>query len=178
MAKPRRSRTYCVQRIKATYPYAVPEIAKLLGVHKNAVLRWLKQGLEADHSSRPALVRGEELIRFLTERQQARRRKCSLSEFFCFKCRTQREALPGTASVVLSANNRLRVTAQCFHCCTAINKVQSVQTWPKIRAAFNFEQLPAQHLRERAAPSVKGALTMDSASTPKSPHKFDRVKDE
>src|SRR3954466_4602648 len=92
---PRRKRRYNVRRIRATWPYSVQEIAALLGIHKNAVLRWLGSGLSADRSHKPFLVRGDELIRFLKQRQQANRRKCGSEEFFCFRCRVPREACLG-----------------------------------------------------------------------------------
>lgn len=160
-----RSRRYNLRRIKATYPYSVPEVARLLCVHKNAVLRWLKQGLSADGPPRLRLIRGEALIRFMSERQQARRRKCKLTEFFCFRCRVQREALPGSAAVVREGPHRLRLTAKCVACATAVNKVQGLQALTKIRAAFDLGQLDQGHLRECADASVDGALGEDFPST-------------
>jgi excisionase family DNA binding protein len=40
-----------VRLIKATWPYTVQEIAELFKIHKNAVLRWLREGLRADRVS-------------------------------------------------------------------------------------------------------------------------------
>jgi hypothetical protein len=57
----RRKRRYNLPRIKATWPYTVQEVAELLCVHKNAVLRWLNDGLTEDRSQRPFLIRGTEL---------------------------------------------------------------------------------------------------------------------
>ena len=56
--RPRRKHRYNLRLIKATWPYTVQEIAELFGVHKNAVLGWLKAGLKSDRSQRPFLVRG------------------------------------------------------------------------------------------------------------------------
>src|SRR5262245_36614671 len=83
----RHKRTYNARRVKATWPYTVQEIAELFGIHKNAVLRWLQKGLEANKDQRPFLIRGEELIRFLNARQSRKRCKCAITEFYCFKCR-------------------------------------------------------------------------------------------
>jgi len=160
-----RSRRYNLRRIRATYPYSVPEVAKLLSVHKNAVLRWLKQGLRADGPPRLRLIRGEELIRFLSERQQARRRKCKLTEFFCFRCRIQREALPGSATVVRDGLHRLRVTAKCTACSTVVNKVQCIHSLTKLCAAFGIVQLEQRHLSERTDASVNGEFSTVSAPT-------------
>jgi predicted DNA-binding protein YlxM (UPF0122 family) len=53
----RRKRIYNVGRIKATWPYSVQEIAELFGIHKNAVLRWIKDGMQANKDQRPFLTR-------------------------------------------------------------------------------------------------------------------------
>jgi hypothetical protein len=153
----KRSRRYNLRRIKATYPYTVPEIARLLDVHKNAVLRWMKRGLRADGPPRQRLIRGDELIRFLSEHQMARRRKCKLTEFYCFRCRVQREVLPGSATVDLDGLARLRVKAKCKVCATTVNKMQGLEALARICEAFDIGQLDQRHLRERAGASVNGA---------------------
>ena len=88
----KRKRNYDLRGIKATWPYSVTEITELLGVHKNTVFQWIKDGLMADKSKRLWLVRGDELARFLSARQASKKRKCRLTEFPCFKCRDRREA--------------------------------------------------------------------------------------
>jgi len=150
----RRKRRYNVRRFKGTFPYTVQEIAELLGVHKNAVLRWLKDGLHADRSQRPFLIRGDELARFLDERQNGKRCHCSPDEFFCFKCRTPRRAYLGMADIVIESPTRLRLRALCCACDTAVNKVQSVRDLPTIRNRFHIQQLAGEHLLERASASL------------------------
>lgn len=150
----RRKRTYNLRLIKATWPYTVQEIAALFAVHKNAVLRWLKEGLHANKDKRPFLIRGDELIRFLSARQQSRKRKCSLTEFFCFKCRAPREAYLGIADVVIESPSRFRVKALCAVCSTAVNKVQGVKKLQKIQSIFHVQQLAGLHLIECVDASV------------------------
>src|ERR1051325_2485596 len=96
-----KKRRYNLRRVKATWPYTTQEIAELFGIRKNAVRRWLKHGLIADMTSRPFLIRGDELVRFLRARQCAVRHKCRPNQFFCFKCRRPREAFLGIADVVV-----------------------------------------------------------------------------
>jgi len=151
---PTRKRTYNVRRIKATWPYTVQEIAELFSVHKNAVLRWLKEGLQANRDRRPFLVRGDELARFLTARQTGRRRHCADTEFFCFKCRIPRAAYLGIADIVIESATRLRVKALCAACGTAMNKTQAVRDLAKIQDRFEVQQLAGAHLLERADPSL------------------------
>ena len=50
------------------------EAARLFGTHRNTVRAWLKAGLKAIDGSRPVLILGSELRRFLDERRA--KRKC------------------------------------------------------------------------------------------------------
>ncbi len=154
----RRKRRYNVRAIKATWPYTVQEIAELLGVHKNAVLRWLKDGLGVDRSQRPFLIRGDEVIRFLKRRQDGRRCKCRPEEFFCFRCRVPREACLGIADIVIESPTRLRLQALCAVCETPVNKVQNVGELSKIRNRFHVQQLAGEHLIEPPGPRLNGDL--------------------
>ena len=137
----RRKRRYNVRLIKATWPYSVQEVAELFGVHKNAVLRWLREGLLADRDRRPFLIRGDELARFLRGRQADKRQKCTATQFYCFKCRSPREAYLGIVDVVIETPSRLRLKALCSVCDTSVNKVQSVRDMEKIRSRFNVQEL-------------------------------------
>jgi hypothetical protein len=143
-----------VRRIKATWPYSVQEIAELFGIQKNAVLRWLKDGLQANRDQRPFLIRGDELARFLTARQANYRRKCTATEFYCFRCRAPREAYLGIADVIIENPFRLRVKSLCSVCSTPINKVQRVCDLAKIQVWFHVQELAGEHLLDSTAPSL------------------------
>lgn len=158
LARARRKRTYNLRRIKATWPYTVQEIAELFGIHKNAVLRWLKDGLQADRDRRPFLIRGDELARFLSARQTGKRRKCMATEFYCFKCRAPREGYLGIADVTVESPTLVRVKALCVICGTSINKVQSLHDLPKIKIRFHVQQLTGEHILERASLSLNSDL--------------------
>lgn len=154
----RRKRVYNLRKIRATWPYTVQEVAELLGVHKNAVLRWFKGGLRANRDQRPYLIRGEELIRFLSERESRRRHKCSPAQFYCFRCRCPREPYLGIVDVIIENSLRLRLSALCSVCDTAVHKMQRVADLPKVRLRFHVQQIRGEHLIERAGPSLNGAL--------------------
>ena len=147
----RQKRRYNVRLIKATWPYTAQEIAELFDIQKNAVLRWLKEGLHADRSQRPYLIRGDELTRFLNRRQDGKRRQCAPREFFCFKCRVPREPYLGIADIAIESPTRFRIKALCSVCDTSMNKVQNVRNLPRIKALFNIQQLTGEHLLECAA---------------------------
>jgi len=140
-----------VRLIKATWPYTVQEIVELFDLHKNAVLRWLKEGLHADRSQRPYLIRGDELTRFLNQRRDGKRQQCTPGEFFCFKCRVPREPYLGIADIAIESPTRFRIKALCSVCDTSVNKVQNVRNLPKIKTLFNIQQLTGEHLLECTA---------------------------
>lgn len=147
----RHRRRYNVRLIKATWPYTVQEIAELFDLHKNAVLRWLKEGLHADRSQRPYLIRGDELTRFLNQRRDGKRQQCAPGQFFCFKCRVPREPYLGIADIAIESPTRFRIKALCSVCDTPMNKVQNVRNLPKIKTLFNIQQLTGEHLLECTA---------------------------
>jgi hypothetical protein len=151
-------RTYNVGRIKATWPYSVQEIAELFGIHKNAVLRWIKDGLQANKDQRPFLIRGEELIRFLNARQTRKRCKCKATEFYCFRCRAPREAYLGIADIAIESPTRLRVRSLCAMCSTPINKVQSIRDLAKIQIRFHVQQLTGERILDRTHASLNSDL--------------------
>jgi len=142
----KRKRTYNVRLIKATWAYSVQEIATLFGLHKNAVLRWLKEGLRSIDNRRPYLTRGDELARFLSARQSGRKRKCGTREFYCFKCHALREAYLGIADIIFTSPTRFRVKAICAVCSTSVNKVQGTRNLQKIQDSFHVQQLTGEHL--------------------------------
>jgi len=131
-----RKRRYNLRRIRGTFPYTVQEVAQLFGINKNAVLLWLRHGLSGDLSQKPYLIRGDELVRFLRQRQDGKRRKCRPNEFYCFRCREAREACLGMADIMIETPTRLRIKALCAVCDTPVNKVQSVRDLPKIQKRF------------------------------------------
>jgi hypothetical protein len=154
----KKKRTYNTRLVKATWPYTVQEIATLFGVHKNAPLRWLKEGLHANPDGRPYLIRGEELIRFLNERQQNKRYTCRPDEFFCFKCRVPRRAFEDIVDIAFESLTKMRVKGICTECITPVSKVQGVRKLHEIRKRFHVQKLEGQHMRECIEFSVNSDL--------------------
>jgi hypothetical protein len=153
-----RKRTYNAQLIKLTWPYTVQEVADLFGIQTHAVLNWLAEGLHADRTTRPFLIRGTDLARFLRDRQARRRQQCAADEFYCFKCRAPRQAFLGIADIVIESPTRLRLKALCATCETNVNKVQSIADLPAIEERFNIQELTGEHLLVRAEPSLNRDL--------------------
>lgn len=92
MTKKRRKRNPNLIKSRRSYTFA--EIAKVLKVHIRTVRTWSKQGLQLMDNSRPYLVYGEELKRFLKEKNNKYRVKLQPDEFYCTTCRAARKSKP------------------------------------------------------------------------------------
>ncbi|MCP4183402.1 MAG: helix-turn-helix domain-containing protein [Hyphomicrobiales bacterium] len=74
--------------IKKHRIYLPWEAANALGMHKQSVIRWIKdKGLVADQSQKPWLIKGSDLKLFLGERKASGRYKLSAHHLYCFSCR-------------------------------------------------------------------------------------------
>lgn len=147
-------RTYNLRRIKATWPYTPTEAAKVLGIHKNLIGQWIKQGLPVNKDQRPYLVRGNDLIHFLGTRQRGRRRQCASDEFYCFKCRAPRKAYENIVDIEFTGPTRFRLKGICAVCNTPLNKMQGVGKLPEIEKAFHVQQVAGRHISGCAFPNL------------------------
>ena len=75
------------QRIKIHRSYDTRELANLLGVHKNTVRQWQRNGMKPIDNVRPILFTGDTVRAFLFARNASRKRPCPPGTIYCFKCR-------------------------------------------------------------------------------------------
>src|SRR5262245_39772947 len=73
--------------VKIHRSYSVEELSRLLSVHKNTVRNWLRGGLTPIDDHRPTLMRGAEIIRFLTERRTRAKQPTGPGRIYCLPCR-------------------------------------------------------------------------------------------
>lgn len=111
-----------LHRIKTGCTYDVAEAATLLGVHRNTVRHWLKDGLEPIDHSRPLLIHGTRLKAFLTRRRDAKRSTCGPGEFYCFRCKAPRKPWGGMVDSIDHGPAIVRLVALCEACETTMHK--------------------------------------------------------
>jgi transposase-like protein len=88
---------------KLRHSYTVSEIAEIYGVHRRTIQIWRKKGLQVlDESSKPFLVLGAEVRRFLQEIDRIRKHPLKPGEFFCLKCRKPRKSLQDRITVEIT----------------------------------------------------------------------------
>jgi hypothetical protein len=70
-------------RVKVHYSYTATELAKRLGVHKNTIRNWSRNGLRP-LAGRPILFHGGSVRGFLAASNANRRKPCLPGTFYCF----------------------------------------------------------------------------------------------
>lgn len=96
------AKKYNTHRISKRKTYTVNEIAALFDIHTKTIHLWSTQGLRAVEGSFPHLIPGEELARFLDERQNKRKCKLAVDELYCVKCQQARKGLPDTIDIIVT----------------------------------------------------------------------------
>ena len=111
----RRGRPPLHRRVKIHHSYTIGAAAKVLGVHKHTVSRWIAAGLPTTDAERPFLIRGEDLRAFLRARQPIKQR-CRSGEFYCLKCRVPKQPALGMAEYLPRTASRGLLTGICPTC--------------------------------------------------------------
>lgn len=94
MAK--KKRTYNPNRVKARRTYTFSEIAEIYSVHIGTIHAWRRRGLRViDEATKPYLVMGSEIRRFIRSERKKRKHPCKIDEIFCTKCKCPRKSLDG-----------------------------------------------------------------------------------
>lgn len=154
----RKARRPSPQRIKQGVSYEVVEVAKLLGVHRNTVRRWLKEGLAALDDRRPILIHGSVLKPFLAKRRQDRRRKCDPGEFYCFRCRAPRAPWGSMADVSFRTEKVARLSALCACCETPMHRTVRRADLAALAALIDLHTLGSERLIDRSEPNANCAF--------------------
>jgi hypothetical protein len=146
-------------RIKMHRTYLIEEAARTLGVHKNTVANWLKNGLEPIDNRRPILIQGRVLKAFLQERRTNRKRRCAVGELYCLKCRTPKMPLNGQAVYVPLTSSGGNLQARCPDCLSIICRRTSLSQIDHFSTVLSMTHKQASpRINDRSAPSLKCEL--------------------
>lgn len=143
------------QGIKRHRSYSVGEAAKVLGVSKLTVRRWIKDGgLPALKEKRPTLILGRDLKEFHRLRSKPRTRLQS-DELFCFKCRCARTPAANMADYTPRTSRTGTLMAICEVCGTDMHKAISAAALGGLARVLDLSFPEGQpHLSEIAKPLV------------------------
>ena len=145
--------------VKINRSYTVEEIAKLFGIHKNTVRRWVKDGLVAIDDKRPMLILGHVLVEFLQTRRMKNKQTCKPGEFYCLRCRAPRSPAGNMADYVPVTEKIGNLVAICPVCNAIMNRNVSLarigEFQGKVDITFPEE---VRRIIERSEPSLKSDL--------------------
>lgn len=108
--------------IKLHRSYSIEEISRALGVHKNTVRQWQREGMTPLDGNRPALFQGATIRAFLSKRNAGRKCPCPPGTLYCFKCRVPRPAALGMVDYVSINAMSGNVRAICATCETVMHR--------------------------------------------------------
>lgn len=141
-------------RIRQNHAYTFQEAADTVGVHKNTVRQWVKQGLKIMDAVRPLLIHGSELKAFLIKRKADARVVCRPHEFYCIKCQAARCTQDNFVDVVIRHARLMTLKGKCTVCSTTMNKGIGEE---KILAGLNgliIRTVQPEHLMETLSPTL------------------------
>lgn len=136
--------------------FSVFELADLLGVHRNTVRQWIKDGLPVLDGAKPILIIGGEFQAWWAKRTKARKRPCQPGQMYCFKCRAPKA--PALGMVEYAAKNAVtgNLKALCETCGTFMHR--------RTRLADIAARMPGLPVQITLAPS---SIRCAGASFPK-----------
>lgn len=111
--------------VKIHRNYSVEETANLLFVHKNTVLKWIKNGLTTVDNNKPILILGFVLKEFLRKKLSTNKRRCKTEEIYCMKCKKPQEPFEKMVDYIYVNKNTGRLNGVCSVCNSSINKFVS-----------------------------------------------------
>ena len=110
--------------IKRHRIYTVWEIAEVLNVHRQTVIRWIKdKGLVAERATRPWLIRGDDLKSFLQVKRVRNRHRLALHHLYCLGCKQPQEPAGRMADYSQQTAMTGMITALCPACSALMQKV-------------------------------------------------------
>lgn len=141
--------------IKLNRSYSADELAKRLGVHKNTVRNWQREGLNAIDSKRPVLFHGETVRAFLVKRNASRRCPCPPGTIYCFRCRAPRTPALGMVEYVPNRPASGNLKALCGTCKTIMHRRARKADLAVIMPGLDVQiREGEQHLCGQATPSL------------------------
>jgi hypothetical protein len=144
-----------ISRIRHRHTYSIVEVTELLGVCKGAVRQWLRGGLTSLDDTRPILIHGSELKRFLLNRRLSKKLPCQLHEFYCLKCRAPRTPWGKVVDITIRSQNHFNLHALCEVCDTVIHKTANQVQLIEMLKTLCVQQVQPWHIIETLPPSLK-----------------------
>lgn len=136
------SKNYPLRRIRYWYCYDLDEIVALYNdkkLHIQTIRAWLKNGLTKIDNSKPILIYGSDLIKFLENHNAKNKYPLEFHQFFCFSCNDVKTAFKKQI-YIHKQHNILLAKAVCCDCKTTMNKTYKLDDYQQLQQYFNVVQ--------------------------------------
>jgi hypothetical protein len=147
-------RIYPLSRLKYWWAYDIEEICELYKeykLHPQTVRHWIKNGLLIIKGT-PALIYGNELIKFLGKMNKASKCQTEFHHMFCMKCKEDKT--PYKKQVELSQfNGFIKAKAQCQNCKSIMYKSYKLNDFQKVK--LNFHKVDVLELYDSKDSTLK-----------------------
>jgi hypothetical protein len=141
--------------VKIHRNYKVEQVADLLGVHKNTVRSWIKNGLPTCDNRPPFLILGAQLAAFLKSRRTKDKCSCKLGEFYCFRCRVPKTPAGGMADCLRVSDKIGHLKALCSDCLSMMNRRVSLARLGQFSAVLSIKfPMAEEQVSNRTQPNV------------------------
>ena len=129
---------YNPNRVKLNRSYTFEELAAVLGVHKNTVASWVKNGLPCLKERRPFLIMGAEARAYLQQQRKAKKQQCKPDELFCMRCKMPARPAENFVEYIPLSATKGRLTGFCGRCESVMNKFVSVESLSSYLVIFDL----------------------------------------
>jgi excisionase family DNA binding protein len=137
------ARRYNSRRVKIHRTYTISEAAKLLGLSKHTLRRWIDAGLPLIERKRPYLIQGGDLRAFLKDRQP-KKQPCRAGEIYCVKCRTPKRPAFDEVDFIQKTSVKGQLAGLCPTCGTLIYRVVKTSSLDAAAGDLKVAHRPAQ----------------------------------
>jgi excisionase family DNA binding protein len=143
--------------------YEVAEVANILSVSRQTVLRWIRQKqLPAITNRKPYLILGSDLVDFVKARSRPMHR-CGPHECYCVKCRKPQRPAGDMAEIVPLSPSSGNLRALCPVCGTLMHRGVSTAKLAALRVILDVSIVEADEpIVDTSSPSLNDHLSQES----------------
>lgn len=123
--------------IKSHRSYSAKDLADKLGVHKNSIRQWQRDGLQPNDNTRPYLFHADTVRAFLAKRSA--KRHCPPGTIYCFRCRDARSPAGAMVDYVPKTPTRGNLSAICATCDTIMHRAASLASLATIMPGIDVQ---------------------------------------
>lgn len=130
--------------IKLHRSYTVGDLADRLGVHRNTVRNWQRNGLAPIDEVRPVLFQGATIRDFLKLQRSARKSPCGPGLFYCFRCREPRPPAGEMVDYLTMTTRSGNLRAICGVCGALMHRRVSVNAVAAVMPGIAVQMVQAR----------------------------------